>query len=132
MSGFSIDWLNLREPADRRARNDGLLDQARQWLDTNATTAGATVVDLGAGTGATVRALTTADGEDHRSLNWRLVDNDPVVLAEASRRHGGSHQVATYELDLTDIDKLPLQGARLVSPIHFCIFLPPIRLAQRR
>ncbi len=56
MSGFSIDWLDLREPADRHARNQDLLADAltvvivrhrySPWL-----------WDLGAGTGSTLRAV---------------------------------------------------------------------------
>ena len=36
MTGFSIDWLDLREGADRRARADKLLEQARHWLQSDA------------------------------------------------------------------------------------------------
>ena len=62
MSGFSTDWLDLREDADRRARDRQLLVRARQWLhrDVPATQA-PVVVDLGAGTGSTLRAFDNSD-----------------------------------------------------------------------
>ena len=33
VSGFSIDWLDLRESADHRARDKTLIEQAIRWLD---------------------------------------------------------------------------------------------------
>lgn len=121
MTGFSIDWLDLREAADRRARDDALLDQARQWLQTDMKrAAGRVVVDLGAGTGSTLRAFSPSSASsaqlaDQESIAWRLVDRDAALLAEASRRHGGSHSLQTYEADLTDIAGLPFEGAQLIT-----------------
>ena len=77
MSGFSADWLALREPYDQRARN-------RDVLDSVATTAaGGTVavVDLACGTGSTLRAI--ASRLPPRQ-DWRLVDNDLSLLARAA------------------------------------------------
>ena len=118
MTGFSIDWLDLREAADRRAREDKLLEQARHWLKTHNTQGTArTAVDLGAGTGSTLRAFSTSSSQaiDRESLSWRLVDQDAKLLTEARRRHGGSHRLETHELDLTDIAALPLKGAHLIT-----------------
>jgi SAM-dependent methyltransferase len=78
MSGFSADWLALREPFDARARN-------RDVLDAVAAAAAATgnviaVVDLACGTGATLRALAS---RLPARQDWRLVDNDLSLLARA-------------------------------------------------
>ena len=116
MTGFSIDWLDLREAADRRARNDKLLQQAILWLESaREQTAELSVVDLGAGTGSTLRAFSTAVEPDQKSLSWRLLDQDAGLLAEATSRHGASHRLQTYELDLTDVPALPLEGADLIT-----------------
>lgn len=121
MTGFSIDWLDLREGADRRARDDKLLEQARLWLQTDiAQGTSKVIVDLGAGTGSTLRAFTlsgtsAAQLTEQQSPSWRLVDQDAALLTEAKTRHGGSHQLETYELNLSDIAALPLQGANLVT-----------------
>ena len=78
MSGFSADWLALREPYDARARN-------RDVLDSVATAAAAgdavAVVDLACGTGSTLRAV--APRLPPRQ-DWRLVDNDLSLLARAA------------------------------------------------
>ena len=78
MSGFSADWLALREPYDARARN-------RDVLETVAAAAaagdGVAVVDLACGTGSTLRAL--APRLPPRQ-DWRLVDNDLSLLARAA------------------------------------------------
>lgn len=75
---FPIAWLDLREPADHAARHPGLRSAAAALVG-----AGGLVVDLGCGTGSTVRAL-----QPHLapSVRWRLVDHDAVVLREAGRR----------------------------------------------
>jgi len=48
-------------------------------------------------------------------LIWRLVDHDHTLLGEARRRHGSTQQVETCAADLSDIEKLPLDGARLLT-----------------
>lgn len=112
MSGFSIDWLDLREHADRRARDATLRDQALTWLErARSPTKAPLIVDLGAGTGATLRALTTPNN----TLIWRLVDNDHTLLTEAQHRHGQEHQIETHTQDLTQLNALPLAGAHLIT-----------------
>lgn len=113
MSGFSIDWLDLRENADQRARDNTLRDHAMQWLkDNNSSASGPIVVDLGSGTGSTLRALTLTN---EMPLRWRLVDHDQILLAEAQHRQGSAQQIETFKLDLSDIKTLPLEGAQLVT-----------------
>ncbi len=138
MSGFSIDWLNLREAADRAARDAHLQQQAAGWLaaaprETRADArsfqelapaAGPTatgdsknpvVVDLGAGTGSTLRALSSVRALSVVNPEWRLVDLDGQLLAEAERRHSRTHRLKCHRLDLTRVTELPLTGARLVT-----------------
>lgn len=102
--GFEADWLDLREPADARARDAALLARAAGRV-----AQGGTVVDLGCGTGASLRAFAARDRPD---LDWRLVDNDRTLLAGAAARHP---QATTYPRDLRDVDALPLDGAHLVT-----------------
>lgn len=106
MSGFSIDWLNRREDADRRARDPGQRAQALTWLRGQTPLA----VDLGAGTGSTLRAL-----DDSGEFNWRLVDLDEALLKEAQRRHTRSHSLETCIADLSNVSSLPLTGAGLIT-----------------
>lgn len=113
MSGFSIDWLDLREDADRRARDKTLRDQAIQWLESGgAPGKKPVVVDLGAGTGSTLRTLAEPS---QQPVSWCLVDNDATLLAEAQRRHGETHRIEPCVADLASIKSLPLEGARLVT-----------------
>ena len=77
MSGFSPEWLALREPADERARDPGVLAALAQHL---AVRNAVEVVDLGCGTGANIRSTAPALGAGQR---WTLVDHDPALLAAA-------------------------------------------------
>jgi SAM-dependent methyltransferase len=79
MSGFSADWLALREPFDARARNRDVLDA----VAAAAAAAGnaIAVVDLACGTGATLRAIAS---RLPARQDWRLVDNDLSLLARAA------------------------------------------------
>jgi hypothetical protein len=77
MSGFSASWLALREPADRVARNAGLIARLTQVLSGRERLA---IVDLGTGSGSNMRALAPLlPGQQ----SWLLVDNDPALLEQA-------------------------------------------------
>lgn len=77
MSGFASEWLALREPADLRARAAGPAGTlAARFLGHEH----ASVVDLGCGTGANLRA-TSELLPDRQS--WRLVDHDAALLGAA-------------------------------------------------
>ncbi|WP_077000696.1 class I SAM-dependent methyltransferase [Variovorax sp. KK3] len=88
MSGFSADWLALREPFDIAARAEsaaafdlrGMADRMRGGAKA------LSVVDLGCGTGANLRALAPRLGGSQR---WLLVDHDPKLLAALPRVIGG-------------------------------------------
>lgn len=77
MTGFSSDWLALREPADHAARDPGLVAELAR---TFAGRAEVTIVDLGCGTGSNLRGLAPHLGPRQ---SWRLVDHDPALLAAA-------------------------------------------------
>lgn len=78
MSGFSAEWLALREPADAAARSSALV----AWLVE--ASAGRTrhgrLIDLGGGTGANIRYLSPRLPAPQ---TWTLVDHDPVLLSLA-------------------------------------------------
>lgn len=74
---FSADWLALREPYDRRARNDEVISAVATEL---AALPSVRIVDLACGTGSTVRALSR-----HLPVrqDWRLIDNNLGLLGRA-------------------------------------------------
>ncbi|MEF2552515.1 methyltransferase domain-containing protein [Aurantimonas sp. A2-1-M11] len=109
MSGFDTTWLDLREPADGAARDAALLQGAVAWLARAGEAALA--VDLGCGTGSTLRAV----APHAPKLRWRLVDNDPALLAEATRRLSAASDVETVQANLTDLDALDLAWIRLAT-----------------
>lgn len=77
MTGFSPDWLALREPADRAARNPQLLAAVGAHFAARPSLA---VLDLGCGTGSNLRGTYAAlPARQH----WTLADHDPALLAAA-------------------------------------------------
>jgi hypothetical protein len=77
MTRFSPEWLDLREAADRRARNSEITNAvaARFALRDELH-----VLDLGSGTGSNLRA--TAPLLPNRQV-WKLVDRDPHLWEAA-------------------------------------------------
>jgi SAM-dependent methyltransferase len=106
MSGFSAEWLTLREPLDHAARDKSLLRQAIRVLPQS----GGHVLDLGAGTGSTFRAFASAGGGRHR---WRLIDNDPGLLDQARKLCGPDVEVE--EADLGQLGRVSFDGIHLVT-----------------
>ncbi|MGI2035415.1 class I SAM-dependent methyltransferase [Rhizobium panacihumi] len=109
MSGFETRWLDLREEADHAARDARLLRQAIAHAD--AAGNDAMVVDLGCGTGSTVRAFFPASGR----WRWRLLDNDPALLAEARERHMQLPSLECVQIDLAKLSPEDVSTAQLIT-----------------
>jgi hypothetical protein len=106
MSGFSAEWLALREPYDRAARNAAVLAAV---ADAFLGETSISVVDLACGTGAALRALGPHLPPFQR---WRLVDNNLSLLARAATAGAPPHlTVTTTPVDLVRDLELALDGA---------------------
>jgi hypothetical protein len=97
VSGFSAEWLELREPYDVRARNSDVLDAVADHVAGRHSIG---IVDLACGTGSTFRAIASrlAPRQD-----WRLVDNDlglPGRAALLARPSRNSVRAAPVDLAL--------------------------------
>lgn len=138
MTGFSADWLALREPFDHAARGASAasLDLRAAALRMRGGDPTLEVLDLACGTGANLRELAPRLGGAQR---WILVDHDARLLdalphalhAWAHSRgfalhaeHGGLRisggdwdaQVRTLCVDLAlGLDDVPLSGTQLVT-----------------
>ncbi len=77
MSGFEADWLALRAGADARARDKALGARLGAHL---AGRSAVRVLDLGAGTGANLRATAVLIAAPQ---HWLLADHDAALLARA-------------------------------------------------
>ncbi|TAD87347.1 MAG: class I SAM-dependent methyltransferase [Alphaproteobacteria bacterium] len=97
---FSSDWLALRAPADAAARDWTL---ARHFAA--ALSAAPRITDLGAGTGATVRALKPLLPQ----AKWTLIDGDAGLLALAPAGCTG------HQLDLASDLDAALAGADAIT-----------------
>lgn len=143
MTGFTADWLTLREPFDRAARSAAVaaLDLPVSIDGRNVAGGPITVIDLACGTGANLREIAPRLAGTQR---WRLIDHDPALLnavapalarwAAASgygfEQHGDllhiegrgdnglafAAAVQTERLDLArDLHTLPFADAQLVT-----------------
>lgn len=87
MSGFSPEWLALREPADHQARNGALARELAERLaerhsqEAPIPDTPIRVMDFGCGSGSNLRATAPLLGKDQE---WRLVDYDPALLEAAA------------------------------------------------
>jgi len=80
VSGFSAEWLGLREPFDAAARAASLVAELKRHVAPGTDDAPFEVVDLGAGAGSNLRYLAPLLGGVQR---WRLVDHDARLLEAA-------------------------------------------------
>lgn len=101
---FAPDWLALREPADHAARDPQLLSAAHAAVGK-----GGVVLDLGSGTGSTVRAFAQSGLAE---VQWRLLDDDPTLLSIARERHPEAECVLGSVLD---IEQLRFENVHIVT-----------------
>jgi hypothetical protein len=106
MSGFSADWLALREPADTAARS---LSLTRAIASVLASDHELRVLDLGAGTGSNPRFL--AEHLPGRQ-RWLLVDHDDRLLAEAPQKAASWASVHGHRVS-SDASEILIRGASL-------------------
>jgi hypothetical protein len=103
MSGFSADWLALREPYDHRSRSKTVLDAVLDALDPTSVR----IVDLACGTGSTFRALSPRLASRQ---NWRLVDSNLSLLARTPSSTPPLVTITTIPTDLNRDLEAALDG----------------------
>jgi hypothetical protein len=116
MTGFSADWLALREPFDACARATawpmlGPLADAVRTAASLPASAPLRVLDLACGSGANLRALAPRLGG---AQHWHIVDHDPALLGavpQAMARWADDHD--GYRLDTSRPDDA---GLRIEGP----------------
>jgi SAM-dependent methyltransferase len=108
MTGFTADWLSLREPADAAARDVALTARLAEMARQRSP---ARFIDLGCGTGANLRYLAPRiDGPQE----WLMVDRDNLLLAQI--RGATQCQVETRCIDLaTGLDALEIAADAVVT-----------------
>jgi SAM-dependent methyltransferase len=105
MTGFSADWLALREPYDAQARNAEVLDAAVRSLSH---LPAVSIVDLACGTGSTLRAV---GPRIKARQSWKFIDNDLSLLGRALERASQSGAAVTgAPVDLARDLELALDG----------------------
>ena len=114
MTDFDPNWLQLREAADNDARNGDVLETV---IETVGRRAHARIMDIGAGTGSTLRAIA-----DLLPLwqSWTLVDNDVKLLA-AAREHLAEWAGSSQDLgdDTSPIAPIKLSRGRHTLEVTF-------------
>jgi hypothetical protein len=107
MSGFSAEWLALRESHDMRARNPVVLGAVADRFRSHDAIR---VVDLACGAGSTVRAVGShLPARQH----WDLVDSDPHLLTLACRENSaGDVRLNAVPFDLNGNLECVLDGSK--------------------
>jgi len=86
-TGFSADWLSLRQPADYQARSQHLNALLREWLQRQPSNKVGqylpALVDLGTGLGSNAGYLAKILDKPQK---WLLIDQDTGLLAAATAR----------------------------------------------
>jgi hypothetical protein len=111
MSGFSASWLALRQPYDLRARNPDVLEAVSAMMRQHNALQ---IADLACGTGSTLLALSPRVSVPQA---WRLIDNDPALLAVAAQLPTPPHITIAPQLkDLrSDLDAILVEQTDLLT-----------------
>jgi len=115
MSGFSAEWLALREPVDLAARNRDVEAAFVEQLPDRAPK----LLDLASGAGSTVAALRDRIPV---SASWQLTDYDQALLDVAARRwqdkEGG--ELSYRRIDLAaSLEDLPFRDVDAITTSAF-------------
>ncbi|WP_305987592.1 class I SAM-dependent methyltransferase [Roseibium sp. MMSF_3544] len=115
MSGFSAEWLALREPVDLAARNRDVEAAFVEQLPDRAPK----LLDLASGAGSTVAALRDRIPV---SASWQLTDYDQALLDVAARRWqdkvGG--ELSYRRIDLAaSLEDLPFRDVDAITTSAF-------------
>ena len=112
MSGFSAEWLALRENYDLRARNPIVLEAVATRFKSHDAVR---VVDLACGAGSTVRALSS---HLPTRQHWDLVDSDQRLLTLAcSGKSIGDVKLNAVPLDLSGNFEVVLDSTKQLITI---------------
>lgn len=123
-SGFSTQWLALREGADHRSRSAALAERLARWARRRGA---ARVLDLGCGTGSNLRYLAPRLGPAQR---WRLLDVDGPLLAHAVNRVPEGIPLVAQCRDLAEVDAADLAGTDIVTGSALLDLLDPVQLER--
>ena len=107
MSGFSAEWLALREPVDSAARSEAVAAFVAASLHARSPLR---VVDIGSGTGSNLRFLASRLPGPQ---DWRLIDSDEHLLGAALARLGSG--IGTSVMDLRQLGADTFAGRDLVT-----------------
>lgn len=108
MTGFTADWLSLREPADAAARNATLTARLGAFTRARVTSR---FIDLGCGTGANLRYLAPRVGGRQE---WMLLDRDESLLARVGEVPGCTVHARCVDLS-SDLDSFVLDANVVVT-----------------
>jgi hypothetical protein len=108
MSRFTVDWLTLREPADRAARSAAIAEHAAGALPQGTVRA----LDLATGTGSNVRYLAPRLPQEQ---DWLLVDADERLLHELPARMRQSRLPGRVRIDSCLVDLSALERTSIVE-----------------
>jgi len=107
VSGFSAEWLALREPDDVAARSAAVTRFVTATFQAQSVVR---VVDLGSGTGSNVRYLSP---HLPSAQHWQLMDNESALLDKA--RSLTSPEVETRVTDLRQLEASAFERSDLVT-----------------
>lgn len=113
MSGFSVDWLQMREPYDHAARSAALVDGLALALPGDRPVK---LLELAVGYGSGPRFVAP---RLKVAQSWTVVDHDPALLAalESTLDDGplALHTVQTRQLDLRDLGVLDIEADAVLT-----------------
>ena len=115
MSGFSPEWLALREPVDHASINANV---RRAFCESMPSEGPRRIVDIGCGTGSNMRGLHPWLGGDQ---HWTLLDYDADLLARAEHSAedlGLKHNALRLDLGSADL-ALVFSGAHAITSSAF-------------